>query len=200
MGMANPETVVVAPEATYYTADMVRALNEVEEGSTRYECVYGELVVSPGPAGLHQIVVSRILERLFQYVRVHALPYFVLGSQSDISWGRDDVTVQPDTLLIDREEAKALHARGPWSVVKQLPLAVEVISPSSRTYDRFKKRKLYQNEGVPVYWIVDPDMQLAEVWTPDVHFPTIERERLVWHPEGAAEPLVITLAELFAEP
>jgi len=38
------------------------------------------------------------------------------------------------------------------------------------------------------------------VWTPDLEFPRIERERLAWHPEGADEPLVLELAELFAEP
>ncbi len=27
---------------------------------------------------------------------------------------------------------------------------------------------------------------------------TIERERLVWHPQGATEPLVISLADIFS--
>ena len=46
----------------------------------------------------------------------------------------------------------------------------------------------------------DPQRRSAEEWTPTLEFPRIERERLVWRPEGADEPLVILLADLFAEP
>jgi Uma2 family endonuclease len=198
--MANPETIVVEPEPTYYTADMVRALNEAEDRSTRYECVYGELVVSPGPTGLHQVVLMRLVERLIAYVSAHQLPYMALTSPADISWGRDDVTVQPDCFLITRDAARHLLTGARWDVVTHLPLAVEVMSPNSRRNDRFRKRRVYQDQGVPLYWIIDPHEQAAEVWTPELHFPAIERERLGWHPEGAAEPLVIDLAELFAEP
>jgi Uma2 family endonuclease len=56
---------------------------------------------------------------------------------------------------------------------------------------------LYQEVGIPLYWIVDPDQKSVEVWTPDAHFPTTERERVKWNPEGAAESFVLQLAELF---
>ena len=52
--------------------------------------------------------------------------------------------------------------------------------------------------GIPVYWMVDADERVVEVWTPEATFPVFERERLVWHPEGATEPLVISFAELFS--
>ena len=50
---------------------------------------------------------------------------------------------------------------------------------------------------VPIYWIVDADELQAEVWTPADSFPRFERERLTWHPRGAAEPFSLSLAELF---
>jgi Uma2 family endonuclease len=124
----------------------------------------------------------------------------VLTSPGDISWERDDVLVQPDIFIVEREAARALVAGAQWDVVRHLPLSVEVLSPSSRRTDRFRKRVLYQRQGVPLYWIVDPEERAAEVWTPDAHFPTFEREWLVWHPDGAAEPLAVDLASLFAEP
>ena len=37
----------------YYTADMVRAL---PDDGNRYETVYGELLVTPAPRLLHQLV------------------------------------------------------------------------------------------------------------------------------------------------
>ena len=36
-------------------------------------------------------------------------------------------------------------------------LAVEVLSPSSVRADRFTKRRLYQAQQVPLYWVVDAD-------------------------------------------
>jgi len=198
--MANPETITIEPAPAYHTADMVRALNEAQVGSTRYECVYGELIVSPGPSGLHQIVVSRVFAALLTYVATHDLPYVVLTSPADISWGRDDITVQPDAFVVDRASAAALASGAPWTAVGRLPLAVEVISPSSRRTDRFKKRRVYQEQQVPLYWIVDPDERTTESWTPDAHFPVIDRERLVWHPKEADEPLEIRLETLFAPP
>jgi hypothetical protein len=35
------------------------------------------------------------------------------------------------------------------------------------------------------------------VWTPTDTLPRFERERLVWHPPGTAEPFSLPLAELF---
>jgi Uma2 family endonuclease len=194
MGMASPD-------AIYYTADMVRALNEANpKWFPRYECVYGELLVSPTPKNWHQLVVSRLVHWLMGYVERTPLDATVCMSPADISWGRDDVTVQPDVFVVPREMARASWRDESWTPVRHLLLAVEVLSPSSRRADRFAKRQLYQRQGVPLYCIVDPDARTVEVWTPDAHFPTIERERLVWHPEGAAEPFACALAELFAEP
>lgn len=53
--------------------------------------------------------------------------------------------------------------------------------------------------SIPRYWLVDEAARVVEVWTPDATFPTVEPERVAWHPEGAAEPLVIELAELFRD-
>lgn len=50
---------------------------------------------------------------------------------------------------------------------------------------------------MPLYLMVDADGRSVEMWTPDVIFPTVESERVVWHPAGAGEPLVIDLARLF---
>jgi Uma2 family endonuclease len=194
MGMSNPEPI-------YHTAAMVRELNAAEPRYwPRYECVYGELLVSSAPGTPHQVVVSRLHELLAAYIRAHALPMMAMTTPADISWGRDDVTVQPDAFVVLTAMLRESWASRSWRFVRHLPLAAEVLSPSTRRGDRFTKRQLYQRESVPLYWILDPESQTAEVWTPEAHFPSIERERLVWHPEGAAEPFVHPLAELFAEP
>lgn len=38
-------------------------------------------------------------------------------------------------------------------------LAVEVASPRTRLYDRTRKKDVYEQFGIPAYWIVEPDRE-----------------------------------------
>ena len=82
-------------------------------------------------------------------------------------------------------------------MIRSLKLVLEVLSPATARYDRFTKRRRYQEAGIPEYWIVDPEREQIEVWTPVDHTPRIVRGELTWNPRGAAMPLQIDLAELF---
>jgi Uma2 family endonuclease len=177
-------------EPVYYTAEMVRA---IPDDGKRYELVYGELLVTPSPRLIHQAVVSRLLVSLDAYLATYRIGV-VLTSPADISWSADTL-VQPDVFVADRDEARTLE----WSYVKTLLLAIEVLSPSTGRFDRFTKRRLYQEIGIPTYWIVDPDREVVEVWTPNDTQPTVHRDRVIWTPNAADEPLTIELTELFKE-
>lgn len=83
-----------------------------------------------------------------------------------------------------------------WKRIKTLLLAVEVLSPSTSRYDRFTKRRVYQEFGVPWYWMVDIEERAVEIWTPEASLPTIERKGLEWQLAGVAEPLVLPLEEI----
>lgn len=179
MGMAVP---------IYYTADMVRAF---PEDGNRYEVVRGELLVTPAPRPWHEIVQGRLTFALEAYLREQPVGH-LFGSRSDISWSPDTL-VSPDLFVAPLEEARTLD----WAKIRNLLLVAEVLSPSSTRFDRFVKRRRYQEAGVPVYWIVDADERLVEIWTPADAFPAFKRERLSWHPAGAARPFVIELQDLF---
>jgi Uma2 family endonuclease len=168
---------------------MVRAL---PDDRNRYELVHGELLVSPMPRVWHQEIVLRLMFSLGTYLDAHPVGSLLMAP-ADISWGRDDVLVQPDVFVVPLAEARTLE----WSSIHYLLLVAEVLSPSNPENDRFKKRRQYQETRVPLYWIVDADQQYVELWHPDDRFPTIEREQLVWHPDGAAAPFTLPLAELF---
>jgi Uma2 family endonuclease len=173
---------------TFYTADMVRAL---PDDGKRYETVHGELLVTPAPRVWHQEIVGRIFVRLHDYLSSQRVGH-VMMSPADISWSSDTL-VQPDIFVVDLAEARTLD----WSQMQHLLIAVEVQSPSSLRADRFTKRRLYQEVGVPVYWVVDPERCRVEVWTPTDTFPTAERKRVTWQPAGASEEFVLELTELF---
>jgi Uma2 family endonuclease len=179
MGMAAP---------TYYTADMVRAL---PADGNRYELVHGELLVTPAPRAWHQELVRRLILELSAYTAGEGVGH-VIASPADISW-TDDTLVQPDVFVVDLAEARTLE----WKRMKTLLLAVEVLSPTTARADRFTKRRLYQEVGVPSYWIVDMERRCVEVWTPEATFPAVEWETVSWQPVGATESLRISLEDLF---
>lgn len=179
MGMVVP---------VYYTADMVRAL---PDDGNRYEVVYGELLVTPAPRLWHQKLVGRLQATLEAYLQLEPVGE-AFAALADISWGRH-VLVQPDVFVVPREEARTLE----WAAIRTVHLAAEVLSPSSHRADRFTKRRLYQERRIPVYWVVDGDERLVEVWTPDAESPTVERELVTWQAAGASRPFTLDLRELF---
>ncbi len=179
MGMAAP---------TYYTADMVRAM---PDDGNRYETVHGELLVTPSPRLWHQEIVGRLHIAVHEYLKVYSVGH-VLHSPADISWG-DDTLVQPDLFVADLEQVRTLD----WREVKTLLLVIEVLSPSTARYDRFTKRRLYQEVDIPDYWIVDPDRRFVELWTPSKELPDAESREVTWHPESAGAAFTLNLEELF---
>jgi Uma2 family endonuclease len=179
MGMAAP---------LYYSAEMVRAL---PDDGNRYETVHGELLVTDTVTLWHQEVLLRVMSRLDEYVEAHRCGHIFLAP-ADISWGLD-ILVKPDLFVVDLTEARTMD----WAQMKTLFLVVEILSPTTARYDRYTKRRLYQEVRIPVYWIVDPDEKLVEVWTPESLFPTVERERVKWKPDGAEEEFALDFEELF---
>jgi Uma2 family endonuclease len=175
----------------YYTRDEVLVL---PDDGNRYELVYGELLVTPSPAVSHQLVVGRLFAALHAYVERHAVGRAFV-SPADLSWGREDIIVQPDIFVLSPGDVREDR----WERLRHFELFVEVLSPSTARYDRFTKRRLYQEMRVPLYWVIDIGRRRAEVWTPEATMPMYEEERVRWEPAGAGEGegFVMELAELF---
>jgi Uma2 family endonuclease len=177
--------------ARYWTAEDVRAL---PEDGKRYECIDGELLVTPAPRGLHQCALADLFAVLHSYVREHRV--------GDLMWSPADIEVVPGTLVqpdlyIPRNRDYPKRIRE-WSDVVGLLLAVEVLSPSTARYDRIVKRRFYQRAGVEEYWIVDLDARLIERWRPRDTGPEILTEHLQWTPTGAPVPFELDLKAYFA--
>jgi Uma2 family endonuclease len=172
-----------------WTAELARAL---PDDGNRYEVLDGELFVTPAPALLHQRALLELYDRLKPYVVAHGLGEALL-SPADIEFSPKRL-VQPDLFVIPDAPGGRRKA---WREVKSLLLAVESLSPTTARADRIKKRKIYQDEGVPEYWIIDPDARAFERWRPSDERPEILADTLVWHPRAEIEPLTIDLEEYF---
>jgi Uma2 family endonuclease len=174
-----------------WTADMARSL---PDDGRRYEVLDGELSVTPAPSLRHQTVAFKLCVRLDSYVTAHSLGIALL-SPADIEFSsrrllQPDVFVAPPTASGTPRE---------WSDISSLLLVVEILSPSTARTDRQQKRRIYQSEGVPEYWIVDLDARVVERWQPHDTRPEIIADVLVWQPQPEIAALSIDLVELFAE-
>ena len=176
---------------TEWTAGMARAL---PDDGKRYEVLDGKLFVSPAPSFTHQRAVALLYEILAPYARTHGIGETMV-SPADIEFSATRL-VQPDIFVIPVVPGRPTRA---WRDITRLLLAAEVLSPSTARGDRYTKRIVFQDEGVPDYWIVDLDARVFERWRPSDQRPEILGEVLHWQPAAATAPLTIDLVRYFAD-
>jgi Uma2 family endonuclease len=173
--------------AQKWTREMVLAL---PDDGNRYELFDGELLVTPAPAGLHQLAVVRLYDLVAPYVRTHRLGETML-SPADLHLGGNQLS-QPDLFVVP-----SLPPDRSWDAFPNPILIAEVLSPSSARFDRITKRRRFQRAGIPEYWVVDLDARTIERWRPQDDRPEILDDRLIWEAAGAAAALEIDLPAVF---
>jgi len=176
-----------------YTLEEFERLRDAAPPGPRYEFLDGEILVSPSPNLVHQRIVLRLTILLEPFVRANGLGELVI-SPFDVRFG-DRRVFQPDLLVASPEDVRA----GRKDAARELVLAVEIVSPGSARHDRVRKRPVYQEERVDELWLVDPESELVERWTPEADRPEVLTEILVWAPAGTSETLPIDLVALFVE-
>lgn len=180
----------------HWTSQAVRALIEASPSHwPRYELLDGELVVTPSPGFPHQTLVGELYLVLAEYLRREPVGA-VFIAPADLELRRGNIT-QPDLFIVPPGCAPSAGPELLWSDIELLSVAIEVLSPTSVRTDRVTKREYYLDVGVPLYLVVDFDARMIEEWTADRDTPRVLREKLVWHPAGAKDPLTISLPELF---
>jgi Uma2 family endonuclease len=170
----------------------VARLHALPDDGNRYEIIDGELYVTPAPLFRHQIILGRLHVAIFQYADQHDLD--VLLSPADIAFS-DRTLVQPDLFAFPRVQGKTIEH---YDDIEQLWLVVEVLSKSTSTRDRTVKRRLYSEQRIPEYWIVDGSAQRIERWRPDAQEPEILTDWIEWHPNLIVAPLRIDLRRIFS--
>lgn len=164
------------------------------DDGNRYEVIDGELFVTPSPRSVHQDAVFELGSALREYLRrVRVGRAYV--SPADIRYGPRTM-VQPDVFVTPMLEGRRPRS---WNEMRHLLLVAEVLSPSTARSDRTVKRKLYQREGIPEYWIVDVNARLIERWTPADDRPEILTDVIRWQPNPAQPAFELNLDQYFAE-
>jgi Uma2 family endonuclease len=169
-------------------------LQDMPDDGQRYEVIDGELFVTPAPSLNHQAALGGLYVRLVEYLSRERVGY-VFFSPADITFSPRRA-VQPDLFV-----APPVAGRRPQSYgeIARLVLAIEALSPSTARLHRVVKRKMYRDEGVPEFWIVDLDARTFERTTPlDSRVDALD-DRLEWWPPGASSPFVLDLRAYFEE-
>jgi Uma2 family endonuclease len=103
--------------------------------------------------------------------------------------------VQPDLFVVPFTPGQPPRE---WTEVRDLLLVIEVLSPCTAHVDRHRKRRIYLEEGVPTYWIVDLDARRIECRRPGAVHPTVHEQSISWQPRTDVAPLEIDLLAFFA--
>lgn len=142
-------------------ADLERKRASSDE---RLELIEGEIFVTPSPTAWHQIVALRLGSRLKRAVMDTGLG-LVLPAPFDVAFD-DQSVLQPDLLVLLNDRASLLERA---RVAGAPTLVIEIISPSTETRDRERKRSMYAREGVPEYWLVDPQRRNVTSFSESAH-------------------------------
>ncbi|WP_084514531.1 Uma2 family endonuclease [Nocardia acidivorans] len=142
------------PPAGGFTAEDLPRLLEVVEG--RFELLDGDVVTMAPATHWHDEVVD-ILEHSLRAV---APREFVIGSEKGINLGAS--VPEPEVLAISRSVVRS------DSLIfepEHVHLAVEVVSPRTKTKDRKLRPLQYAEAGIKCFWRVENEDDAMVVYT-----------------------------------
>jgi Uma2 family endonuclease len=134
----------------------VADLENFPEDGNRYELLDGVLLVTPQASLHHQGIAAQLMVLLSEQVKELA---WVVGPGAVEKGSRTHL--EPDVLVFPRTFSLKLD----WRKVTDHWVAVEILSRSSKVYDREFKRDAYLRIGAREVWIVDRDAETFEVST-----------------------------------
>lgn len=176
-----------------WTVREVARLIDKRPGYTpRYELVDGELLVTSAPSNRHQRLLMELAFCLRGYLRDQPVGEVLLGPV-DLRLRRG-TRFEPDLCVVPAPNGRLAKAANP---IPRPLLIAEAVSPSSGRHDRFTKRRAFQRDGVPDYWVLDGDAENIEVWHPRDEQAVVSG-RLTWNPEGCTTPFELDVAAFFA--
>ena len=140
-----------------YTIEDIYALPDGE----RAEFIDGKIYYMTPPNTKHQRLVHFFDREIGNYIQskhgeceVFPAPFAVFLNENDINYVEPDISVICDKNKISD---KGCHGAPDW--------IIEIVSPSSKQMDYYKKLFKYRTAGVREYWVVDPEKELVTIYS-----------------------------------
>jgi Uma2 family endonuclease len=127
------------------------------EGPPYYEFEEGELVMAASPTPEHQDIIIELGYTLRQFVRQHQLGRVFMEVDVYLPDGRGYI---PDLAYLSTDRLHLLSATD--RKIHGAPDLVVEVTSSLPERDRVHKFRVYYNNGVPWYWIVDSTTMAIE--------------------------------------
>lgn len=134
----------------------------------RYELIDGEVIdMIPAPGFEHQEICGALYAEFRSFLkgkkcRAIIAPFDVVFLRKSDNLKELKTVLQPDiSIICDLEKIEKNAAFGAPDLV------VEVVSPSTASYDNVKKRHVYEQAGVREYWLVYPEERYVRVYQLD---------------------------------
>ena len=128
-------------------------LELTENSEQRFELIDGVIYHLSAPSFKHQIAVRELLVAFYNYLKGKGCSPLTSPFDITLHKAADNIcVVQPDIVVVCDPEKRDDRDR-----YQGVPtIAVEVLSPSTRSKDMIKKLDLYMQCDVKEYWVVDP--------------------------------------------
>ena len=140
-----------------YTIDDIYALPDGE----RAELIDGKIYYMAPPNTKHQRLVHFFDREIGNYIQskhgeceVFPAPFAVFLNENDTNYVEPDISVICDKNKISD---KGCHGAPDW--------IIEIVSPSSKQMDYYKKLFKYRIAGVREYWVVDSEKELVTIYS-----------------------------------
>lgn len=124
-----------------------------------YELLNGEIIVSAAPTFRHQLVLQVLNRSLDAWTQDRGVGT-ALMAPTDVVLD-DGTALQPDLFILDDENRGEL-VNGRFHGAPDL--AVEIMSPTSRSRDATVKAMRYARAGVREFWLADPDLRTLNIF------------------------------------
>lgn len=139
-----------------YTVDDIYALPEGE----RAELIDGKIYYMAPPSRVHQDIIFSLSRKIADYIdsknggcKVYLAPFAVFLNEDDKNYVEPDISIICDP---NKLNDKGCVGAPDW--------IVEIVSPSSKQIDYYKKLFKYRTAGVREYWVADPDRKIVTVY------------------------------------
>lgn len=125
-----------------------------------YEIIGGEKIMAPSASSYHNVIMGDLYTDIRIYLRRNNCGY-VFTDNVDVHLP-DGNMFKPDLIVVKSENADIIDWDGTIHGVPDM--VVEVLSRSTKKKDLTVKKDAYELNGVKEYWIVDPYMEVIDVY------------------------------------
>src|SRR5208283_473624 len=152
---------------TLLTVGQYSALDEPV--GVRYELDRGELIATPSPAPMHNMICGDLYSRLNAWAKENNLGQVLY--EVDVRLGEDTVR-RPDLMLFGRERIKDIDLdQVPLPIAPDL--VIEVVSKYDQPDDLMLKVRQYLQAGVRAVWLLYRKTREAHRYVPEALQPSV---------------------------